>query len=185
MNSSIFYSSIDKKTNETQKQNSKSIDYQSVNSSCITSKELKSINKFRSTIHTFYKNMKKNKNLLLNLFHLNSINTNCYENKISNHNFIKTKSCDSILPNILELNTMSPKSNKRNLKISFKSDNNLNYKNKNLFYTLNQSNYSTTFNSLITQNKSNASNNIKSLKSEYSCIDLNNNQKRNKFYFFR
>ena len=180
MNSSIFYSSTYKKTNETQKQSSKSIDYQSVNSSCITSKKLKSINKFRSTIHTFCKNMKKNKNLLLNLFHLNNLNANFYENNNKNHNFIKTKSCDSILPNILEINTFTPKANKTNLKMLFKSDNNhLNYKNKNSFYTLNHSNYSTTFNSLITQ-KSNISNNIQSLKSEYSCTHLSNNKLRNK-----
>ena len=181
-NSSTYYSSLFKQTNETQKQSSKSIDFQSVNSSCVTSKELKSINNFRSTIHNFYKNMKKNKTLSLNLFHSNNLNSNFYETKISKHNFTKTKSYDSILPNILEVNTTNyNKKSIKNLKKSIKIDPNLNCNNnnnnKNIPSPLNISNFSTTFNSLITP-KSNLSNDIKFLKSEYSCTIINNNKNK-------
>jgi len=175
MNSSIYYSSsILNQTRETQKQSSKSIDFLSVNSSCITNKELKSINNFRSNAHNnYYKNMKKNKSLLLNLLYLNNLDSNFYKNKNSKHNFYKTKSCDSILPNIFETHTNHFN---KNLKINIFNNDNLlkNNKNKSVFNTVNKSNYSTTFNSLITPSKSNISNN-KSLKNEYSYINLNNN----------
>ena len=50
MNSSI-YSSIGRKASDTQKQNSISIDFHSVSSSCVTNKELKLINHYFSSIN--------------------------------------------------------------------------------------------------------------------------------------
>ena len=180
MNSSI-YSSIGRKASDTQKQNSISIDFQSVSSSCVTNKELKSINHFCSSINNYYKNMKKNNSIALNIFHLNNLKYNIQENKKLKHNFLKTKSCDAILPNISDNISPHPKKNIKNLKISINndySDYNLNNKNKNknIFYTLNKSNFSTNANSLNLQNKSNISNIKKSLNNDYSTyINSNNN----------
>ena len=170
MNSSK-YSSIGRKLSENQKQNSTTIDYQSVNSSCVTSKELKSINNFCSSINNYYKNMKYNNSLALNYFHLNFLKSNIKKNKRLKINLIKTKSYDSILPNISETSVF-PQKKFRNLKILINNDNNDNVKNNNNnFYVLNKSIFSTTANSLNSPNKSNISNNQRSLKNESSNIN--------------
>ena len=184
MNSSI-YSSIGRKSNENQKQNSISIDYHSVNSSCITYKDLKSINNFCSSINNYYKLMTKNNSLALKIFHLNSIKSNIGKNKKLKHEFIKTKSCDSILPNISHTLYASPKKKHKNLKISLNNEyNDFNlYNNKNIFFTLNKSNFSTTVNSLNFKNKSktNISNIKKTLKKEYTSNSNINIYNRNKY----
>ena len=180
INSSIY--SDGRKSIENQKQNSISIDYQSFNSSCITNKGLKSINHFRSSINNYYKHMRKNNSLVLNIFHLNnSIKSKIEKNKKLNHNFIKTKSCDVILPNISQTLSTSPKQKYKNLKISLNNDNNdfnIN-NNKNIFFTLNKSNFSTSVNSLNIKNKSNISNKKKLLKNELSSYINTNNKNKN------
>ena len=177
LNSSI-YSSIGRKSSENQKQNSISIDYQSFNSSCITNKDLKSINHFSSSINNYYKRMKKNNSLALNIFHLNTIKSEIEKNKKRKYNFIKTKSCDSILPNISQTLGSPSKKRFKNLKISLSNDYNEFSKdnNKKIFFTLNKSNFSTSVNSLNIQNKSNMSNAKKPLNNEYSSYRNNKNK---------
>ena len=146
MNSSK-YSSIGRLTLETQKQNSKSIDFQSVNSSCMTSKELKSLNKFRCSMNNYYRRMKSNTSLFLNIFHLNNLKSHFQDRKNMMHNFTKTKSSDYIMPDITS--TKNLKNKNKNLQIIINNDsNNLIQKNNNFFNTFSQSNFSTTINSL-------------------------------------
>ena len=178
MNLSIN-SSIGRKASENQKGYSNSIDFHSVSSSCVTSKELKSINHFCSSINNYYKNMKKHNSLALNIFHLNNLKYNILSNKKIKHNFLKTKSYDSILPNISDNISAFQKKKNKNLKLSINNDNNdYNNKNKNIFYTTKESNFSTKANSLNLQNISNISNIKKSLINEHSSyINSNNNNK--------
>ena len=174
-------SSIGRKASENQKGYSNSIDFHSVSSSCVTSKELKSINHFCSSINNYYKNMKKHNSLALNIFHLNNLKYNILSNTKIKHNFLKTKSYDSILPNISDNISAFQKKKNKNLKLSINNDNNDNNnknKNKNIFYTPKKSNFSTNANSLNLQNISNISNIKKSLINEHSSyINSNNNNK--------
>ena len=173
MNSSK-YSSIGRLTIETQKQNSKSIDFQSVNSSCMTSKELKSLNKFRCSMNNYYRRMKSNTSFFLNIFHLNNLKSHFQDRKNIMHNFTKTKSSDYIMPDITS--TKNFKNKNKNLQIIINNDsNNLIQKNNNFFTTFSQSNFSTTINSL--------NNNIsRILKSSLSYNNLNSNNGKKNIY---
>ncbi len=145
LNSSI-YSSVGRTTIETQKQNSKSIDYHSVNSSCMTSKKLKSLNHFRFCINNYYRQIKSNNSISLNVFNLKNMKTNFQDNKKIIHIFTKTKSSDYIIPDIPK--TINLKKNFKNLKISINNDYNKNIKKYiNTFSALNKSNFNTTVNS--------------------------------------
>ena len=167
LNSSI-YSSVGRTTIETQKQNSKSIDYHSVNSSCMTSKELKSLNNFRCYINNYYRQMKSNKSISLNIFHLKNMKSNFQDNKKIIHNFTKTKSSDYIIPDIPK--TINLKKNFKNLKISINNDYNNNIKKYiNTFSALNKSNFNTTANS----NSINLKNKSKKLKNSFSYTNNN------------
>ena len=151
LNSSIS-SSLGKFTSDNQKQNSRSIDFQSVNSSCMTSKELKSLKKFRSSINNYFRRMKSNTSIYLNIFHLNNLKSHFVDNKRMTHNFPKTKSSDYIMPDISNITNIKKI---KNLKITINDDsNNKINKNNIIFSPFNQSNFSTTINSLHYYNQS-------------------------------
>lgn len=167
LNSSI-YSSVGRTTIETQKQNSKSIDYHSVNSSCMTSKKLKSLNHFRFCINNYYRQIKSNNSISLNVFNLKNMKTNFQDNKKIIHIFTKTKSSDYIIPDIPK--TINLKKNFKNLKISINNDYNNNIKkNINTFSALNKSNFNTTVNS----NSIKLKNKSKKLKNSFSFTNNN------------
>ena len=167
LNSSI-YSSVGRTTIETQKQNSKSIDYHSVNSSCMTSKKLKSLNHFRFCINNYYRQIKSNNSISLNVFNLKNMKTNFQDNKKIIHIFTKTKSSDYIIPDIPK--TINLKKNFKNLKISINNDYNKNIKKYiNTFSALNKSNFNTTVNSNTIKLK----NKSKKLKNSFSFTNNN------------
>ena len=167
LNSSI-YSSVGRTTIETQKQNSKSIDYHSVNSSCMTSKKLKSLNHFRFCINNYYRQIKSNNSISLNVFNLKNMKTNFQDNKKIIHIFTKTKSSDYIIPDIPK--TINLKKNFKNLKISINNDYNNNIKKYiNTFSALNKSNFNTTVNS----NSIKLKNKSKKLKNSFSFTNNN------------
>lgn len=106
------------------------------------------------------------------------------------HHFKKTRSTDEILPNIItkKLSFQQNRNfkNNINLKISIQNDNNNSINNKNFFYTLNRSNFSTTNNSLSVQNRSKTksficnNNNTKILRNSFSFNNLKNTLTINK-----
>ena len=180
MNSSI-YSSLGKINNETKNQNSLSVDFQSVTSSCITKKDIKEINSLRSPIRNYYNNIKNKNSITLNIFNINTLKSpKKYKNL--KYIFTKTKSYDSILPNISKNISIFPTKKNKNLKITINNDYNIN-NNNNLFFTLNKSNFTaTTAYSQNIPNKSQISNNKKALKKEHSYYNTSRNKNIFSFY---
>ena len=170
-----IYSSLGKTNYETKNQNSISLDFQSVTSSCITKKDIKEINSLCSPIRNFYHNINNQNSITRSIFNLNILKNNIKKNKNIKHYFLKTKSCDSILPNISENQNILPIKNNKNLKISINSDCNIINNTKNIFFTLNKSNFSTTTTSSQNiQNKSKILNIKKALKKEHSYASSRN-----------
>jgi len=183
MDSSI-YSSIGRQSNETHDQNSISKEIQTFNSSYLTHKDLKTLKNFRSSLRKNHRHLYRNESISLGLFPLNTMKPNLNENTKFKINFHKTKSTDSLLPDITEATNvkLQPKKtfkNYMNLKILTNSDYINNFiNNRNKFYTLNKSNnFSTSFNSLNSinlQEKSITSKPKKNLKNSFSFNNIYN-----------
>ena len=185
MDSSLC-SSLGRQSNETQ---NISKEIQSINSSSLTHKDLKTLKNFRSSLRKNHHNIYRNESISLGLFPLDTMKQNLNENTKFIRNFHKTKSTDSILPGITEIINVKiqPKKtfkNFMNLKILTNNDYINNFiNNRNIFFTLNKSNnFSTSFNSLNSinlQDKSITNKPKKKLKNSFSFNNIYNIKNEN------